>query len=157
MRNFGGHLMPLVRFSWSPILVDLRREVCPSARWQKQGRHWAMSETEAQAFIRAAQARLDFQRSHAQIVWMVLSGWSGSCAVRLARYPQRGEQRRVFSWRLTGSRQKRRLRHVDRQTVAVFASVETRKTALIVMPIKFSPLDRHAIGIEDSRDRAARD
>ena len=68
--------MPLVRFAWSPLLVDLRREVCPSARWQKQGRHWVMSEPEARAFIRAAQARLDFQRSHAQIsvdgtIWVV--------------------------------------------------------------------------------------
>ena len=58
------------------MLVDLRREVCPSARWQKRGRHWVMSETDAQAFIRAAQARLDFQRSHAQIsvggtIWVV--------------------------------------------------------------------------------------
>jgi hypothetical protein len=40
------------------------------------GRHWVMSETDAQAFIRAAQARLDFQRSHAQIsvdgtIWLV--------------------------------------------------------------------------------------
>jgi hypothetical protein len=68
--------MPSVRFAWSPLLVDLRREVCPSARWQKQGRHWVMSETDAVALIRAAQARLDFQRSHAQIsvdgtIWLV--------------------------------------------------------------------------------------
>ena len=68
--------MPSVRFSWSPMLVDLRREVCPSARWEKQGRHWVMSETDARAFVRAAQARLDFQRSHAQIsvdgtIWVV--------------------------------------------------------------------------------------
>jgi hypothetical protein len=46
--------MPSVRFAWSPLLVDLRREVCPSARWQKQGRHWVMSETDAVALIRAA-------------------------------------------------------------------------------------------------------
>ena len=68
--------MPLVRFAWSPMLVDVRREVCPNARWQKQGRHWVMSETDAGAFIRAAQARLDFQRSHARIsvdgtIWLV--------------------------------------------------------------------------------------
>ena len=76
MRNFGGRWMPVVRFAWSPMLVDLRREVCPSARWLKQGRHWVMSAPDAQAFIRAAQARLDFQRSHAQIsvdgtIWVV--------------------------------------------------------------------------------------
>jgi hypothetical protein len=68
--------MPVVRFAWSPMLVELRREVCPSARWQKPSRHWVMSETDAQAFIRAAQARLDFQRLHAQIsvdgtIWVV--------------------------------------------------------------------------------------
>ena len=68
--------MPVVRFAWSPMLVDLRREVCPGARWQKPGRHWVMSETDAQAFIRAVPARLGFQRSHAQIsvdgtIWVV--------------------------------------------------------------------------------------
>jgi hypothetical protein len=68
--------MPLVRFAWSPMLVGVRREICPNARWQKQGRHWVMSETDAGAFIRAAQARLDFQRSHARIsvdgtIWLV--------------------------------------------------------------------------------------
>ena len=74
--DVGGHWMPVVRFAGSPMLVDLRREVCPSARWEKQGRHWVMSETDARTFIRAAQARLDLQRSHAQIsvdgtIWLV--------------------------------------------------------------------------------------
>jgi hypothetical protein len=58
--------MPTIRFAWNP-LVDLRREVCPGARWQKQGRCWMMSDAEAQRFVRAAQARLDFQRSQAQL------------------------------------------------------------------------------------------
>jgi hypothetical protein len=49
------------------MLVSLRREVCPGARGHRQGRHWLMSDAEAQAFFRAAQARLDFQRSQAQI------------------------------------------------------------------------------------------
>ncbi len=49
------------------MLIDLRREVCPGARWHRQGRHWLMSDAEAQTFVRAAQARLDFQRSQAQI------------------------------------------------------------------------------------------
>ena len=76
--------MPSVRFSWSPMLVDLRREVCPSARWEKRGRHWVMSETDARAFIRAAQARLDFQRSRAQITvdgttWVVGFVRGASC------------------------------------------------------------------------------
>ena len=59
--------MPTIRFAWNPILIDLRREVCPGARWHRQGRHWIMSDAEAQTFVRAAQARLDFQRSQAQI------------------------------------------------------------------------------------------
>jgi hypothetical protein len=59
--------MPTIRFAWNPILVSLRREVCPGARWHRQGRHWLMSDAEAQTFVRAAQARLDFQRSQAQI------------------------------------------------------------------------------------------
>jgi hypothetical protein len=49
------------------MLVTLPREVCPAARWHRQGRHWLMSDAEAQTFVRAAQARLDFQRSQAQI------------------------------------------------------------------------------------------
>lgn len=60
--------MLTVRFAWSPVLVDLRREVCPTARWQKQGRQWLMSDAEAQAFVNAAHCRLDFQRTHAQIL-----------------------------------------------------------------------------------------
>ena len=59
--------MPSIRFAWNPLLVDLRREVCPGARWQRQGRCWMMSDAEAQRFVRAAQARLDFQRSQAQV------------------------------------------------------------------------------------------
>jgi hypothetical protein len=66
------------------MLVDLRREVCPGARWQKNGKHWVMSEGDTWAFIRAAQARLDFQRSHAQIsvdgtVWVVGFGRGAPC------------------------------------------------------------------------------
>ena len=59
--------MPSIRFAWNPLLVDLRREVCPGARWQKQGRCWIMNDGEAQRFVRAAQAGLDFQRSQARL------------------------------------------------------------------------------------------
>jgi hypothetical protein len=59
--------MPSIRFAWNPLLVDLRREVCPGARWRTQGRCWIMNDAEAQRFVRAAQARLDFQRSQAQL------------------------------------------------------------------------------------------
>jgi hypothetical protein len=65
-----------VRFPWSPLLVDIRREICPEARWQKRGRQWIMSETDARAFLRTAQVRLDHRRAHIQIsvddtVWIV--------------------------------------------------------------------------------------
>ncbi len=68
--------MAIVEFSWSPVLVDLRREVCPAARWQKQGRQWLMTEDAAAAFLNAAQARLDFARVSAEIrvngaAWLV--------------------------------------------------------------------------------------
>ena len=63
----GSRGMPSIRFAWNPLLVDLRREVCPGARWQKQGRCWIMNDGEAQRFVRAAQARLDFQRSQARL------------------------------------------------------------------------------------------
>jgi hypothetical protein len=49
------------------MLVDLRREICPGAQWQKKGRQWIMNDADAEAFVRAAQARLDFHRSQAQI------------------------------------------------------------------------------------------
>jgi hypothetical protein len=68
--------MRCVRFEWNPVLIELRREVCPNARWQRQGRHWLMTDADADRFIRTAQARLDFQRQHApiridDIVWVV--------------------------------------------------------------------------------------
>jgi hypothetical protein len=69
-------VLPSVRFDWNPILVALRREVCPLARWHKQGRHWAMRTDDVQAFIDAAHTRLEFSRQHAQVrvddvTWMV--------------------------------------------------------------------------------------
>ena len=59
--------MASIRFAWNPVLVDVRREVCPRAQWQKAARRWIMSDAEAEMFLRAAQARLDFQRSQAEI------------------------------------------------------------------------------------------
>jgi hypothetical protein len=43
------------------------KSAAAGARWQKQGRCWIMNDAEAQRFVRAAQARLDLQRSHAQL------------------------------------------------------------------------------------------
>nr|WP_294506278.1 hypothetical protein [uncultured Rhodopila sp.] len=68
--------MASIRFAWNPVLVEVRREVCPRAQWRKADRRWIMSDAEAEMFLRAAQARLDFQRSQAQIhvdevTWLV--------------------------------------------------------------------------------------
>ena len=65
-----------VRFAWSPLLVELRREVCPNARWQKRDRQWLMSAEEAERFLGAAQARLEFAMQQQQIwvdgvLWVV--------------------------------------------------------------------------------------
>jgi hypothetical protein len=50
--------MPVVRFPWDAQLVDLRREVCPRARWDKASRAWV----EAGAFLKVVQARKHFSR-----------------------------------------------------------------------------------------------
>ena len=59
--------MPVVRFTWSPTLVDVRRRVCPHAQWNPRKRTWTMSEREAKAFLMASHASLDFVRSHTEI------------------------------------------------------------------------------------------
>src|SRR5262249_33482384 len=79
--------MRCVRFEWNPLLIELRREVCPNARWQKQGRHWLMTDADVERFIKAAQARLDLQRWQASIriddvMWVV--GFVEGAPYRLA-------------------------------------------------------------------------
>jgi hypothetical protein len=59
--------MPVVRFTWDPQLVDVRRQSCPRARWDKSTRAWLMTATEAEAFLAASHARLDFGCSSSQI------------------------------------------------------------------------------------------
>jgi hypothetical protein len=59
--------MATVKFPWNPLLVDLRREICPAARWEKKGRRWVMTDGDAAAFLNAAHARLDFAKSKAEI------------------------------------------------------------------------------------------
>jgi hypothetical protein len=63
----GRDAVASVHFAWNPVLVELRREVCPNARWQEKGRQWIMQDDEVRSFIRAAQARLSFQRRYARI------------------------------------------------------------------------------------------
>jgi hypothetical protein len=54
--------MPVVRFAWDAQLVDLRREVCPRARWDKASRAWVMTAAEAGAFLKVVQTRKHFSR-----------------------------------------------------------------------------------------------
>ena len=68
--------MTNIRFVWSPLLVELRRELCPAARWDRKGRQWIMTDGDAQTFLRAAHARLSFGCSSARIevnhvVWLI--------------------------------------------------------------------------------------
>jgi hypothetical protein len=59
--------MPVIRFAWSPQLVDVRREVCPRARWSKSARAWSMTDSEANLFVQAAHARLEAFKSSCEI------------------------------------------------------------------------------------------
>jgi hypothetical protein len=59
--------MPVVRFQWNPQLVDVRREVCPRARWDKATRAWTMTAEEAAAFLAAGHSRLEYARQRGQI------------------------------------------------------------------------------------------
>jgi hypothetical protein len=58
--------MAIVRFNWSPTLVDVRREVCPAARFEKGKRQWIMNDTDASRFLRAAHSRLEFTKCQAR-------------------------------------------------------------------------------------------
>ncbi len=58
------------------MLVAIRREVCPTARWHKQDRYWDMHADDARLFLDVAHARLEFAKRHAQVsvdnvVWVV--------------------------------------------------------------------------------------
>ena len=59
--------MASVRFAWNPVLVELRRQVCPNARWQKSSRQWLMRDDEVRSFLQAAQTVLEYRRSQTEI------------------------------------------------------------------------------------------
>jgi hypothetical protein len=54
--------MPIVRFAWNPVLIEVRRECCPRARWDAARRAWTMTQDEAEAFIQASHTRLELGR-----------------------------------------------------------------------------------------------
>jgi hypothetical protein len=59
--------MPVIRFAWDPQLVDVRRQACPRARWDKAARAWTMTAVEAETFLAASHERLELGRSNSQI------------------------------------------------------------------------------------------
>ena len=68
--------MPMVKFPWDAQLISIRRDVCPRARWEKASRGWVMTGSEAETFLQAAQARMDFARVKCtvtvdDIVWVL--------------------------------------------------------------------------------------
>ncbi len=68
--------MPTVRFQWDAAIIDVRRQVCPQARWDKRTRAWLMTAADADAFLAAVHARQNFARRSSQIAvdderWMV--------------------------------------------------------------------------------------
>jgi hypothetical protein len=60
--------MTIVRFPWNPTLVDVRREVCPSARFEKGRRQWIMNEADANRFLQAAHSRLEYTKCQARVM-----------------------------------------------------------------------------------------
>jgi hypothetical protein len=54
--------MPVVSFPWDAQLVVIRGEAVPRAQWDKAARAWSMTPAEAEAFLRATQARIYFAR-----------------------------------------------------------------------------------------------
>jgi hypothetical protein len=59
--------MVTVRFAWSPQLIDVRREQCPRAKWDRTARAWTMTEAEAERFLQASHNRLNLIRDHGEI------------------------------------------------------------------------------------------
>ncbi len=57
-------------------MVSVRREVCPRATWDTAHCAWVMSDADAAAFLRAAQARMFFRKCSCTLaidgaVWVV--------------------------------------------------------------------------------------
>lgn len=68
--------MATVRFRWDALLVNLRRESCPCARWDAATRSWIMSAHEAALFLSAAHDRLHFAKCSCELAidgerWLV--------------------------------------------------------------------------------------
>jgi len=78
--------MPMVRFIWSPILVEVRRESCPRARWDRARLAWTMTPAEVDLFVHASHRRLAFARDRGEILvdavrWLVGDARGAPCTV----------------------------------------------------------------------------
>jgi len=67
--------MAVVQVPWDAQLVNIRREVCPQAVWDRAAGTW-VTPAEAATFLNAAQARMYFSRSSCTFtidgtVWVV--------------------------------------------------------------------------------------
>ncbi|MBV8097149.1 MAG: hypothetical protein JO110_28670 [Acetobacteraceae bacterium] len=60
--------MPIVRFAWSPLLVDVRREQCPRAKWDRAHRAWTMTQAEADRFLETSHSRLNLVRESTEVL-----------------------------------------------------------------------------------------
>jgi hypothetical protein len=65
-----------VLFFWDPLLISLRRDVCPNAKWDKPRKQWLMAPEDAERFRDAAHRLLDGTRRHAVLQigdeqWMI--------------------------------------------------------------------------------------
>jgi hypothetical protein len=59
--------VPVVQHPWDPQLVSVRREICPNARWNKARRVWAMTDEEADMFLKAAHRCMVLGRSSCMV------------------------------------------------------------------------------------------
>ena len=66
--NYPEHAYGTRPVSWSPRLIEVRRQSCPLARWQKQKRCWTMTEHDATTFLNVAHLALDYERWHTQVI-----------------------------------------------------------------------------------------
>jgi hypothetical protein len=97
--------MPTVKFPWDALLISIRRDVCPLARWEKTSRVWVMTDPEAETFLQAAQARMYFGRVTCNVTvddvtWVL--GFAADAPYRLNAGPDRSVAASVTSTELAG-------------------------------------------------------
>jgi hypothetical protein len=97
--------MPMVKFPWDALLISIRRDVCPRARWQKTSRGWVMTDLEAETFLQAAQALMYSARVTCNVtvgstVWVL--GFAMGTPYRRNAEPDRSAAASVISTERAG-------------------------------------------------------